>query len=37
LIAVLPNGWQGFMNFRAMLGHAQYDNYAGTFGLRVDL
>lgn len=37
LIAVLPNGWQGFMNFRAMLGHAQFDNYAGTFGLRVDL
>lgn len=37
LIAVLPNGWQSFVNFRAMLGHSQYDNYAGTFGLRVDL
>lgn len=37
LIAVLPNGWQAFTNFRAMLGHSQYDNYAGTFGLRVDL
>lgn len=37
LIAVLPNGWQSYVNFRAMLGHAQYDNYAGTFGLRVDL
>ena len=37
LIAVLPNGWQAFMNFRAILGHSQYDNYAGTFGLRVDL
>jgi len=37
LIAVMPNGWQSFVNFRAMLGHAQFDNYAGTFGLRVDL
>ncbi len=37
LVAVLPNGWQAFTNFRAMLGHSQYDNYAGTFGLRVDL
>lgn len=37
LIAVLPSGWQTFVNFRAMLGHSQFDNYAGTFGLRIDL
>lgn len=37
LVAVLPNGWQPFVNFRAMVGNNQFDNYAGTFGLRVEL
>ena len=34
LLMVLPNGWQPFVNFRAMVGNSQFDNYAGTFGLR---
>jgi uncharacterized protein YhjY with autotransporter beta-barrel domain len=37
LIMVLPNGWQPFVNFRAMVGNTQYNNYAGTFGLRIEL
>ena len=37
LVAVLPNGWQPFVNFRAMVGNSQFDNYSGTFGLRIDL
>ncbi len=37
LVMVLPNGWQPFVSFRAMVGNEQFDNYAGTFGLRVDL
>ena len=37
LVAVLPNGWQPFMNFRAMVGNNQFNNYAGTFGLRIEL
>ena len=37
LMAVLPNGWQPFVNFRAMVGNNQFDNYAGTFGLRIEL
>lgn len=37
LIMVLPNGWQPFVNFRAMVGNSQFDNYAGTFGLRIEL
>ncbi len=37
LVAVLPNGWQPFVNFRAMVGNSQFDNYAGTFGVRVAL
>lgn len=37
LVAVLPNGWQPFINFRAMVGNSQFDNYAGTFGVRVAL
>lgn len=36
-ILVLPYGWQPFVNFRAMVGNSQFDNYAGTFGLRIDL
>jgi uncharacterized protein YhjY with autotransporter beta-barrel domain len=37
LIMVLPNGWQPFVNFRAMVGNEQFNNYAGTFGLRIEL
>jgi uncharacterized protein YhjY with autotransporter beta-barrel domain len=37
LIMVLPNGWQPFVNFRAMVGNTQFNNYAGTFGLRIEL
>ena len=37
LILVLPNGWQSFVNFRAMVGNEQFNNYAGTFGLRLEL
>jgi uncharacterized protein YhjY with autotransporter beta-barrel domain len=37
LVAVLPNGWQPFVHFRAMVGNNQFNNYAGTFGLRVEL
>jgi hypothetical protein len=37
LVAVLPNGWQPFVQFRAMVGNNQFNNYAGTFGLRVEL
>ncbi len=37
LIAVLPGGFQPFINFRAMVGNNQFHNYAGTFGLRVEL
>lgn len=37
LLMVLPNGWQPFVNFRAMVGNEQFNNYAGTFGLRIEL
>ena len=37
LLMVLPNGWQPFVNFRAMVGNEQLNNYAGTFGLRIEL
>lgn len=37
LTMVLPNGWQPFVNFRAMVGNSQFENYAGTFGLRVEM
>lgn len=37
LVAVLPNGWQPFVNFRAMIGNEQFTNYAGIFGLRIEL
>jgi uncharacterized protein YhjY with autotransporter beta-barrel domain len=37
LVMVLPNGWQPFLNFRAMVGNEQFDNYAGMFGLRIEL
>ena len=37
LMMVLPNGWQPFLSFRAMVGNEQFNNYAGTFGLRIEL
>jgi len=37
LVMVLSNGWQPFVNFRAMVGNEQFNNYAGTFGLRIEL
>ena len=37
LLMVLPNGWQPFVYFRAMVGNEQFNNYAGTFGLRIEL
>jgi len=37
LVMVLPNGLQPFVNFRAMAGNSQFDNYAGSFGLRMEL
>lgn len=37
LVAVLPNGLQLFVNFRTMVGNEQFNNYAGTFGLRVEM
>ncbi len=37
LVMVLPNGWQPFVNFRAMVSNEQFNNYAGTFGLRIEL
>jgi len=37
LVGVLANGWQPFVYFRAMVGNEQFDNYVGTFGLRIDL
>lgn len=37
LIMVLPNGWQPFVNFRALVGNTQFNNYAGTFGLRIEM
>ncbi len=37
LIAILPNGYQPFVNFRAMVGNSQFTNYVWTFGLRIEL
>ena len=37
VLAFLPYGLQPFINFRAMLGNEQFDNYAGTAGLRVQM
>jgi uncharacterized protein YhjY with autotransporter beta-barrel domain len=37
LMMVLPNGWQPFVNFRAMVGNTQFNNYAGMFGLRIEM
>lgn len=37
VVAVLPNGWQAFVNFETLLGHAYFDNYVGTVGIRLGL
>ncbi|AEF98694.1 autotransporter outer membrane beta-barrel domain-containing protein [Methylomonas methanica] len=37
LVAILPNGWQAFVNFETLLGHAYFDNYIGTMGFRLGL
>lgn len=37
LVMVFPNGWQSFVHFRAMVGNEQFTNYAGTFGVRIEL
>jgi uncharacterized protein YhjY with autotransporter beta-barrel domain len=37
LVMVLPNGWQPFVNFRAMVGNEQFNDYVGTFGLRIEI
>ncbi len=37
LLAILPNGWQTFVSFRAMVGNNQFNNYVGAFGLRIAL
>lgn len=37
LVMVLPNGWQPFLNFRAMVGNDQFNNYTGMLGLRLTL
>ncbi|MDR4467773.1 MAG: autotransporter outer membrane beta-barrel domain-containing protein [Nitrospira sp.] len=37
LLAILPNGWQTFVNFRAMVGNNQFNNYVGAFGIRIAL
>ena len=35
-ILVLPNGIQPFVNFRIMAGNNRFDNYGGTFGVRIE-
>jgi len=35
--AVFPHGIQPFFNARAMFGHAYYDNYTITLGVRAEL
>ena len=37
LVMLLPNGWQPFIAFRAMVGNEHFNNYVGTFGLRISL
>ncbi|MCH8041815.1 MAG: autotransporter outer membrane beta-barrel domain-containing protein [Nitrospinae bacterium] len=35
-VLILPNGFQPFVNFRAMAGNEQFNNYAGTIGVRIE-
>ncbi len=37
VVAVLPHGWQAFVNFETIIGHAYFDNYTGTVGFRLGL
>lgn len=37
LLMVWSNGWQSFVQFRAMVGNEQFNNYAGTIGLRIEM
>ena len=37
LSVVLPNGVQPFISFRAMVGNSQFEDYAGTIGVRLEL
>jgi uncharacterized protein YhjY with autotransporter beta-barrel domain len=34
-VLILPNGIQPFVNFRAMVGNNQFENYVGTIGIRI--
>lgn len=35
-VLVLPNGIQPFADFRVMIGNDQFNNYAGTIGIRIE-
>ncbi len=36
VVAVMPGGVQPYVSFRALLGHSFFENYAGTFGARIE-
>ncbi len=35
-VLILPNGIQPYVNFRVMVGNEQFNNYAGTIGIRIE-
>jgi outer membrane autotransporter protein len=35
IVAVLPKGFQSYINFEALLGHSYLNNYVGTVGVRL--
>ena len=35
-VLILPNGIQPFANFRVMVGNEQFNNVAGTIGIRIE-
>jgi len=37
VVALLAHGIQPFVNFRVMVGNEQFNNYAGSFGVRIEL
>ncbi len=37
LTALLPNGWQPYLQFRTIVGHEFIDSYVGSIGLRLEL
>jgi uncharacterized protein YhjY with autotransporter beta-barrel domain len=37
IVAILPHGIHAFANFETVRGHAYFDNYIGTVGLRLGL